>query len=102
MSATRDVKEIFKECHMIKFERRKKEAVNMKWITISCILCVFGCFKEFRPSESFVTDYLTGPWKNFTDTQVSTSFVKRGVSTHGFINFPIIKIAYFKGFPGRF
>lgn len=42
----------------------------MKWIIISCILCVFGCFKEFRPSESFVTDYLT-VWKNFTDVQVN-------------------------------
>nr|XP_033341032.1 thiamine transporter 2-like [Megalopta genalis]XP_033341033.1 thiamine transporter 2-like [Megalopta genalis]XP_033341034.1 thiamine transporter 2-like [Megalopta genalis]XP_033341035.1 thiamine transporter 2-like [Megalopta genalis]XP_033341036.1 thiamine transporter 2-like [Megalopta genalis]XP_033341037.1 thiamine transporter 2-like [Megalopta genalis]XP_033341038.1 thiamine transporter 2-like [Megalopta genalis]XP_033341039.1 thiamine transporter 2-like [Megalopta genalis]XP_03334104 len=43
----------------------------MKWIVISCILCVFGCFKEFRPSESFVTDYFTGPWKNFTSVQVN-------------------------------
>ncbi|XP_076302629.1 LOW QUALITY PROTEIN: thiamine transporter 1-like [Lasioglossum baleicum] len=43
----------------------------MKWLIISCILCVFGCFKEFRPSESFVTDYLLGPWKNFTDIQVN-------------------------------
>lgn len=43
----------------------------MKWIIISCILCVFGSFKEFRPSESFVTDYLTGPWKNFTKAEVN-------------------------------
>lgn len=46
----------------------------MKWIVISCILCIFGCFKEFRPSESFVTDYLTGPWKNFTNVQVNIEF----------------------------
>lgn len=47
----------------------------MKWIIISCILCIFGCFKEFRPSESFVTNYLTGPWKNFTDDQVNMLYV---------------------------
>ncbi|KAL0113664.1 hypothetical protein PUN28_012656 [Cardiocondyla obscurior] len=43
----------------------------MNWIKISCILCMFGCFKEFRPSESFVTDYLTGEWKNFTAEKVN-------------------------------
>ncbi|KZC05194.1 Thiamine transporter 2 [Dufourea novaeangliae] len=58
-------------------------AINMKWIIISCILCVFGCFKEFRPSESFVTDYLTGPWKNFTDVQVNQDI------------FPISTYSYF-------
>ena len=56
----------------------------MKWITISCILCVFGCFKEFRPSESFVTDYLTGPWKNFTDTQVNQEIFP--VSTYSYFS----------------
>ncbi|KAG5324338.1 S19A3 protein, partial [Acromyrmex heyeri] len=43
----------------------------MHWIKISCILCMFGCFKDFRPSESFVTDYLTGPWKNFTKEEAN-------------------------------
>ncbi|TGZ56617.1 thiamine transporter 2 [Temnothorax longispinosus] len=43
----------------------------MHWVKISCILCMFGCFKDFRPSESFVTDYLTGPWKNFTSDEVN-------------------------------
>ncbi|KYQ56931.1 Thiamine transporter 1 [Trachymyrmex zeteki] len=26
---------------------------------------------DFRPSESFLTDYLTGPWKNFTVSEVN-------------------------------
>nr|XP_034190001.1 thiamine transporter 2-like [Osmia lignaria]XP_034190002.1 thiamine transporter 2-like [Osmia lignaria] len=55
----------------------------MKWIVISCILCIFGCFKEFRPSESFVTDYLTGPWKNFTNVQVNQEI------------FPVATYSYF-------
>ncbi|XP_077271318.1 thiamine transporter 1-like isoform X2 [Temnothorax americanus] len=42
----------------------------MHWVKISCILCLFGCFKDFRPSESFITDYLTG-WKNFTASEVN-------------------------------
>ncbi|XP_012148490.2 thiamine transporter 2 [Megachile rotundata] len=54
----------------------------MKWIIISCILCVFGCFKEFRPSESFVTDYLTGSWKNFTNIQVNQEIFP--VSTYSY------------------
>lgn len=53
----------------------------MKWTMISCILCVFGCFKEFRPSESFVTDYLT-VWKNFTDVQVNQEIFP--VSTYSY------------------
>ncbi|XP_076165974.1 thiamine transporter 1 [Ptiloglossa arizonensis] len=55
----------------------------MRWIKISCILCIFGCFKEFRPSESFVTDYLTGPWKNFTDIQVNKEIFP--VSTYSYL-----------------
>lgn len=43
----------------------------MHWMKISFILCMFGCFKDFRPSESFVTNYLTGPWKNFTNEEVN-------------------------------
>ncbi|XP_076246763.1 thiamine transporter 2 [Calliopsis andreniformis] len=62
----------------------------MKWITISCILCVFGCFKEFRPSESFVTDYLTGPWKNFTDVQVNQEIFP--ISTYSY--FAILVIVF--------
>ncbi|XP_076752468.1 thiamine transporter 2 [Xylocopa sonorina] len=54
----------------------------MKWLFISCILCVFGCLKEFRPSESFVTDYLSGPWKNFTDTQINQEIFP--VSTYSY------------------
>ncbi|GAB1865589.1 Thiamine transporter 2 [Camponotus japonicus] len=42
----------------------------MHWIKISCILCMVGCFKDFRPSEPFVTDYLT-EWKHFEPDQVN-------------------------------
>ncbi|XP_011700298.1 PREDICTED: thiamine transporter 2-like isoform X2 [Wasmannia auropunctata] len=55
----------------------------MHWLKISFILCMFGCFKDFRPSESFVTDYLTGPWKNFTDDQVNQEIIP--VSTYSYL-----------------
>lgn len=54
----------------------------MHWIKISLILCMFGCLKDFRPSESFVTDYLTGPWKNFTNQQVNQEIYP--VSTYSY------------------
>ncbi|XP_014210232.1 thiamine transporter 2-like [Copidosoma floridanum] len=43
----------------------------MEWYTITFILCLFGAFKEFRPSESFIIKYYKGHWKNFTDTQLN-------------------------------
>ncbi|KAH0945646.1 hypothetical protein HN011_006235 [Eciton burchellii] len=55
----------------------------MHWLKISCILCMFGCFKDFRPSESFVTDYLTGPWKNFTANEVNQDIYP--VSTYSYL-----------------
>ncbi|XP_021966986.1 thiamine transporter 1 [Folsomia candida] len=40
-----------------------------KWKWISLILCAYGFFKEFRPSEPFVTEYLI-EYKNFTKSTV--------------------------------
>lgn len=39
---------------------------NLSWLKISLLLCVFGFLREFRPSEPFVVQFLTGPWKNFS------------------------------------
>ncbi|KAK2715771.1 thiamine transporter 1-like [Artemia franciscana] len=33
-------------------------------------ILMFGFFKELRPSEPFLTEYLLGPWKNLTEEQV--------------------------------
>ncbi|XP_058811529.1 folate transporter 1-like [Topomyia yanbarensis] len=41
-----------------------------KWQQISLILCIFGFLKEFRPSEPFIFEFLTGPWHNATIEQV--------------------------------
>ncbi|XP_012536072.1 thiamine transporter 2 [Monomorium pharaonis] len=60
----------------------------MHWIKISCILCMFGCFKDFRPSESFIADYLTGPWKNFTANEVNHEIYP--VTTYSYLSTLII------------
>lgn len=38
---------------------------------ISLLLCVFGFWKEVRPSEPFIYDYLIGEWRNLTGDQIS-------------------------------
>ncbi|KAH8403136.1 hypothetical protein KR222_005775 [Zaprionus bogoriensis] len=40
------------------------------WLKISLLLCLFGFFREMRPSEPFVTEYLSGDWRNLTTEQV--------------------------------
>ena len=40
------------------------------WILATVVLCLYGFFKEFKPSEPFLTPYLTSPVKNFTKDQV--------------------------------
>ncbi|XP_033232517.1 thiamine transporter 1 isoform X1 [Drosophila pseudoobscura] len=42
-----------------------------EWLKISCLLCIFGCVREIRPSEPYVTEYLLGPWRNITETQLT-------------------------------
>lgn len=34
---------------------------NMNWKVVTGLICSFGVFKDFRPSESFLTSYLTDP-----------------------------------------
>ncbi|XP_016950075.1 thiamine transporter 1 [Drosophila biarmipes] len=42
-----------------------------EWLKISCLLCVFGFIREIRPSEPYVTEYLLGPWRNISETQLT-------------------------------
>ncbi|GAB0099074.1 thiamine transporter 1 [Sergentomyia squamirostris] len=42
-----------------------------EWLRLSLLLCTFGFLKEIRPSEPFFTEFLIGPWKNFTEEQVN-------------------------------
>ncbi|XP_063547420.1 folate transporter 1-like isoform X2 [Cydia strobilella] len=42
----------------------------LEWFKITLILCAFGTLREIRPSEPFVTEYLSGEWRNVTSEQL--------------------------------
>ncbi|XP_063264396.1 thiamine transporter 2-like [Prinia subflava] len=48
-----------------------KGAVSHSWIYPTVIICANGFFTTMRPSESFLTPYLTGPDKNLTIEEVT-------------------------------
>uniref|UniRef100_A0A1A9ZR32 Thiamine transporter 2 n=1 Tax=Glossina pallidipes TaxID=7398 RepID=A0A1A9ZR32_GLOPL len=41
------------------------------WASISMLLCIFGFFRELRPSEPFVTEFLTSDFRNITSEQLN-------------------------------
>lgn len=43
----------------------------MHWKVLTGLLCSFGFMKEMRPSEAFLTLFLTGEWKNLTIGEVN-------------------------------
>lgn len=44
----------------------------MKLITkTALILCSYGFFREFRPSEPYISEFLSGEWRNVTSEQVN-------------------------------
>uniref|UniRef100_A0A8B9B7K3 Uncharacterized protein n=1 Tax=Anser brachyrhynchus TaxID=132585 RepID=A0A8B9B7K3_9AVES len=48
-----------------------KGAIGSNWIYPTVIICANGFFSTMRPSESFLTPYLSGPDKNLTIEQVT-------------------------------
>ncbi|KAH8282967.1 hypothetical protein KR054_011221 [Drosophila jambulina] len=40
------------------------------WLKISLLLCTFGFFRELRPSEPYVSEYLAGDYGNLTSEQI--------------------------------
>ncbi|XP_017012794.2 thiamine transporter 2 [Drosophila takahashii] len=41
------------------------------WLKISLLLCTFGFFRELRPSEPYVTEYLATDYGNLTTEQIN-------------------------------
>lgn len=54
----------------------------MRWWTLSLLLCTFGFFREFRPSEPFVVQFLSGKWRNITADQVNRELYPIGTYSH--------------------
>ena len=47
-------------------------ASRRHWIYATLILCSYGFFKEFKPSEPFLTPFLVSDVKNFTKSQLNS------------------------------
>ena len=59
-----------------------QSAFTMKdYLKISLVLCVFGFLKDFRPSESFLTDFLTD-FKNVTAEEVNQEIFPVGTYSY--------------------
>ncbi|XP_044752959.1 thiamine transporter 2-like [Coccinella septempunctata] len=61
-----------------------------KWLKISLILSLFGFFKEIRPSEPYVYEYLSGNWTDMSGTEVSEDVFTVGT----YINTPLVIVAF--------
>lgn len=42
-----------------------------EWLRITLVLCTYGFFRELRPSEPFVSEFLSGSWRDITAEQVT-------------------------------
>ena len=52
------------------YQRHQSMRWYRHWIFATVMLCCYGFFKEFKPSEPFLTPYLTSDTKNFTKDEV--------------------------------
>ncbi|XP_048516256.1 thiamine transporter 2-like isoform X2 [Athalia rosae] len=62
----------------------------MSYTRISLLLCVFGFFKEFRPSDPFSVEYFTGQWMNFTKEQVYQEIFPVGTYSYLTTSFAVL------------
>lgn len=54
-----------------------------QWLKISLVLCSFGFFRALKPSEPFVTEFITGEWRNVTAEQVNREVYP--ISTYSYL-----------------
>ncbi|XP_055630800.1 thiamine transporter 1-like [Toxorhynchites rutilus septentrionalis] len=53
-----------------------------EWLKISLLLCTFGFFREMRPSEPFVTEFLSGEWRDILPEQLNRDVYPVGTYTY--------------------
>ncbi|XP_071293659.1 thiamine transporter 2-like [Agelaius tricolor] len=66
-----------------------KGAVSHSWIYPTVIICANGFFTTMRPSESFLTPYLTGPDKNLTAEEVTNQIFPVWTYSYLALLFPV-------------
>ncbi|XP_068809781.1 thiamine transporter 2-like isoform X2 [Struthio camelus] len=69
-----------------------KEAISSSWIYPTLILCANGFFSTMRPSEPFLTPYLTGPDKNLTIEEVTNQIFPVWTYSYLALLFPVFLI----------
>ncbi|KAM6358207.1 thiamine transporter 2-like [Alca torda] len=69
-----------------------KGAVCRSWIYPTVIICANGFFSAMRPSESFLTPYLTGPDKNLTIEEVTNQIFPVWTYSYLALLFPVFLI----------
>ncbi|KAM6062927.1 thiamine transporter 2-like [Chlamydotis macqueenii] len=69
-----------------------KGAVGRSWIYPTLIICANGFFSTMRPSEYFLTPYLTGPDKNLTIEEVTNKIFPVWTYSYLALLFPVFLI----------
>ncbi|XP_059613858.1 thiamine transporter 2-like [Phlebotomus argentipes] len=49
-----------------------------QWLKVSLMLCTFGFFREYRPSEPFVFEFMSGPWRNISAEVINREIYPMG------------------------
>lgn len=49
-----------------------------EWLKISLILCCFGFFREFRPTDPFFIEYLAGDYADISPDEVNRVYTPIG------------------------
>ncbi|KAM3932133.1 thiamine transporter 2-like [Leptodactylus fuscus] len=62
---------------------------NDGWLYPTILLCIYGFFSYLRPSEPFLTPYLTGPVHNLTIEEVTNSVFPVWTYSYLVILFPV-------------
>uniref|UniRef100_A0A452HKC0 Uncharacterized protein n=2 Tax=Gopherus TaxID=38771 RepID=A0A452HKC0_9SAUR len=69
-----------------------KEIRSSSWIYPTLVLCIYGFFSMMRPSEPFLTPYLTGPDKNLTINEVTNQVFPVWTYSYLVLLFPVFLI----------
>ncbi|XP_069069962.1 thiamine transporter 2-like [Pleurodeles waltl] len=69
-----------------------KELQSDNWLYPTVILCMYGFFITLRPSEPFLTPYLTGPQKNLTIDQVTNQVFPVWTYSYLALLFPVFLV----------
>jgi thiamine transporter 2/3 len=59
-----------------------------EWIKVSIVVCVYGFFHELRPSEPFVTEFLSGEWRDIPPEQINREVYP--VGTYSYLGFLVL------------